>query len=136
MIAQAFLLSSLIATTPNFVVRPGDGGVARIAMPDAPGASIYDLSGRRINTSLGVGANGDLLWTGIDDRGGTVSTPFVTAPAATWLAMRGPPVRAIQELSGHRDVTTTQRYLHLSPRAVEHAIHLLEEPIPYESADT
>ena len=46
------------------------------------------------------------------------------------LAMRGAPVRAIQELAGHKDIQTTQRYMHLSPAAVEAAIRLLEEPAP------
>jgi integrase len=44
------------------------------------------------------------------------------------LAMRGAPARAIQELAGHQDLTTTQRYMHLSPAAVESAIRLLETP--------
>src|SRR5262249_25790509 len=42
------------------------------------------------------------------------------------LAMRGAPARAIQELAGHVDLTTTQRYMHLSPAAIEGAIRLLE----------
>jgi site-specific recombinase XerD len=42
------------------------------------------------------------------------------------LAMRGAPARAIQELAGHMDLTTTQRYMHLSPAAIEGAIRLLE----------
>jgi integrase len=42
------------------------------------------------------------------------------------LAMRGAPARAIQELAGHQDLTTTQRYMHLSPAAIEGAIRLLE----------
>jgi integrase len=46
------------------------------------------------------------------------------------LAMRGAPARAIQELAGHQDLTTTQRYMHLSPAAVEGAIRLLEQPKP------
>lgn len=46
------------------------------------------------------------------------------------LAMRGAPARAIQELAGHKDLTTTQRYMHLSPAAVESAIRLLEMPSP------
>jgi integrase len=46
------------------------------------------------------------------------------------LAMRGAPARAIQELAGHKDLATTQRYMHLSPSAIENAIRLLEEPSP------
>ncbi len=42
------------------------------------------------------------------------------------LAMRGAPARAIQELAGHQDLTTTQRYMHLSPAAIEGAIRLLD----------
>ncbi len=46
------------------------------------------------------------------------------------LAMRGAPVRAIQELAGHSNLSTTQRYMHLSPAAVEGAVRLLEQPSP------
>jgi len=42
------------------------------------------------------------------------------------LAMRGAPARAIQELAGHQDLTTTQRYMHLTPAAVDSAIRLLD----------
>jgi integrase len=44
------------------------------------------------------------------------------------LSMRGAPARAIQELAGHQDLATTQRYMHLSPAAIEGAIRLLEAP--------
>jgi len=44
------------------------------------------------------------------------------------LAMRGAPARAIQELAGHENLTTTQRYMHLSPAALDGAIRLLERP--------
>jgi integrase len=46
------------------------------------------------------------------------------------LAMKGAPARAIQELAGHQDLSTTQRYMHLSPAAIEGAIRLLEQPTP------
>jgi site-specific recombinase XerD len=51
------------------------------------------------------------------------------------LAMRGAPARAIQELAGHQDLMTTQRYMHLSPSAVENAIRLLEQPAWRHSGD-
>jgi integrase len=42
------------------------------------------------------------------------------------LAMRGAPTRAIQDLAGHQNLTTTQRYMHLSPASREAAISLLD----------
>ena len=40
--------------------------------------------------------------------------------------MRGAPARAIQESPGHQDLSTTQRYMHLSPAALDAAIRLLD----------
>jgi hypothetical protein len=34
----------------------------------------------------------------------------------------------MQKLAGHRDLGTTQQYMHLSPLAIEAAIRLLELP--------
>ena len=42
--------------------------------------------------------------------------------------MRGAPARAIQELAGHRELGMTQRYMHLSPAALDSAIRLLDQP--------
>ena len=46
------------------------------------------------------------------------------------LAMKGAPARAIQELAGHQDLATTQRYMHLSPASLDAAIRLLDGPMP------
>ena len=42
------------------------------------------------------------------------------------LAMQGATAKAIQELAGHQDLTTTQRYMHLSPAHKDAAIRLLD----------
>jgi site-specific recombinase XerD len=44
------------------------------------------------------------------------------------LAMRGATVKSIQELAGHQHLSTTKRYMHLSPAARESAIKLLDAP--------
>ncbi|HLG54353.1 MAG TPA: tyrosine-type recombinase/integrase [Vicinamibacterales bacterium] len=49
------------------------------------------------------------------------------------LAMRGAPARAIQELAGHMDLSMTQRYMHLSPAALDSAIRLLDQPFSVQS---
>ena len=45
------------------------------------------------------------------------------------LAMKGAPARAIQELAGHESLSRTQRYMHLSPAAIDRAIRLLDGDI-------
>ena len=42
--------------------------------------------------------------------------------------MRRGSAREIQELAGHQDLSTTQRYMHFSAQAIEKAIRLLDPP--------
>lgn len=49
--------------------------------------------------------------------------------------MRGAPAKAIQELAGHENLSTTQRYMHLSPAAKDAAIGLLDEAASQISGD-
>ena len=59
-------------------------------------------------------------------RSGTSGIHRLRHTFCSHLAMRGAPARAIQELAGHQDLGTTQRYMHLSPAALDGAIRLLE----------
>ena len=45
------------------------------------------------------------------------------------LAMAGAPALAIKEQAGHASLMTTQRYMHLSPKAKRRAIELLDEMV-------
>jgi site-specific recombinase XerD len=52
------------------------------------------------------------------------------------LAIKGAPARAVQELAGHADLTTTMRYMHLSPAARVSAIQLLDDRPEDAEAET
>lgn len=45
---------------------------------------------------------------------------------ASWLAIEGTPLRTIGELLGHRSLTQTWRYAHLSPAHLQEAVELVE----------
>jgi integrase len=49
---------------------------------------------------------------------------------ASQLTMRGVPLKTIQELLGHADITMTLRYSHLAQEAVQHAVSLLDGAPP------
>jgi integrase len=46
--------------------------------------------------------------------------------AASWLAMRGRPLKEIQEVLGHKSIAMTNRYAHLSPMHLRTAVESLE----------
>jgi integrase len=52
------------------------------------------------------------------------------------LAIKGAPARAAQELAGHADLTTTMRYMHLSPAARVSPIQLLNDRPEDAEAET
>jgi integrase len=68
-------------------------------------------------------------WLGVAQRQASVRVtegPHILRHTfCSHLAMRGAPAKAIQELAGHTNLTTTYRYMHLSPSARQGAIGLL-----------
>ena len=50
--------------------------------------------------------------------------------------MRGAVPKQVQELAGHENLSMIQRYMHLSPEAVDSAIQLLDPPVPAWAAES
>jgi len=78
------------------------------------------LTGRRSAIVAVVGA------AGVSGVRGQQRQVFRTS-AQVHLAMRGALITAIQELAGHRELGMTQRYMHLTPAALDRAIRLLDQ---------
>jgi site-specific recombinase XerD len=53
-------------------------------------------------------------------------TPYtIRHTFASWLAIKGTPIRTIQELLGHKDLRMTLRYAHLSPAHLAEAVEAI-----------
>ena len=59
-------------------------------------------------------------------RDDAAPSPLTMKILQDWVRRAAAPARAIQELAGHQDIGTTQRYMHLHPSAVESAIRPLD----------
>jgi integrase len=54
---------------------------------------------------------------------------------ASHLAMRGVPLKAVQELMGHATIEMTMRYAHLAPTVTREAVAQLDRPAPRPAED-
>jgi integrase len=87
---------------------------------------LYQDDGRELLTNKTV-----RLWLGkAQQRAGIEVTGAIHRLRHTFcslLAAEGAPPRAIQELAGHAHISTTMKYMHLSPATLDGAIHLLDK---------
>ena len=67
--------------------------------------------------------NSALKKAGLDD----VTFHTLRHTTASWLVMRGASLKAVAEILGHSDISTTQRYAHLSEGYMTKAVELLDK---------
>jgi integrase len=73
--------------------------------------------------STGLGPRGALVTREVDANG---RVHVLRHTFGARLAMAGAPAKAIQEVMGHANLSTTERYMHLTPQAARDAIHRLD----------
>jgi len=95
----AELLADLKSQNPEDFVFPGRGGVKIIEISKSFSRAIKRL-----------GFN-----EGITDRRQKVCFHTLRHTFASWLAQAGEPLLTIKELLGHKTMSMTERYSHLSP---------------------
>ena len=121
----------------GIIDRPKGGQSRVVPMTDALFAALTQhrhLRGDRVLTSEdGSPVAGHTLHDWVERaqrRAGLAATGNMHILRHTFcshLAMRGAPPKAIQDLAGHQHLSTTMRYMHLSPSERERAIGLLNE---------
>jgi integrase len=67
---------------------------------------------------------------GIPRESGSIGWHDLRHTYGSHLAMRGVPLRTIQELLGHASIEQTMRYAHLSPEVAREAVKVLDLPAP------
>lgn len=95
-------------------LRPGVGQAYVFVRPD--GAPFYEVE---IQRAFGVAKR----LSGIRKE---LTPHSLRHTFASWLAIKGTPLRTIQELLGHADIRMTIRYAHLSPSHLKDAVEAIE----------
>ncbi len=75
-----------------------------------------------------------LKHAGISREEGRIGWHDLRHTYASHLAMRGVPLKVIQELMGHVTIEMTERYAHLSPDTRREAVGVLDRPLPLAPA--
>lgn len=92
---------------------------------------LYRAEGRKSGQMMSERCVEKLLERASRVAGISCVTPHVLRHTfCSHLAMQGVPCRTVQEYAGHADLSTTLRYMHLSPGHLETAIRVLEPDAP------
>jgi len=70
-----------------------------------------------------------LRQAGISREQGRIGWHYLRHTYGSHLAMRGVPLKVIQELMGHATIEMTMRYAHLAPEVRESAVQQLDRPV-------
>lgn len=74
--------------------------------------------------------------SGISRAEGIIGWQDMRHTYGSHLAMRGVPLKVIQELMGHASLEMTMRYAHLSPDVKSRAVQVLDAPPPGDMEGT
>jgi integrase len=114
------LLAARVKGSPGDAVFPGRGGVRRSYVSNAFERAVRDL-----------GFN-----EGITDSRQKVVFHSLRHTFASWLVEQGTDLYSVKELMGHRTLSMTERYSHLSPESLRRAVKGLEAGIAAKSEET
>lgn len=105
------------------LVRPDGAGPRAWVWPALQWRGKRDLTRSRSTSGCFHGIRAAVEQAGIVEHGedDRVAWHTLRHTFASWLIMRGTPIRVVQDLLGHASIKMTERYAHLAPNLTHHA---------------
>lgn len=106
---------------PRVPLRGGTEGALRTMHEDAlSGPVLTDRDGEAIRPDRVTRRFKDMVEVaGLDER---LQFHSLRHTCASWLAMQGVPLRTMQAIMGHSEISVTERYSHLQPEVMSQAM--------------
>jgi len=110
-------------------IKPDNAGMDDLVFPGRGGVKIIQMSQTYKRQA-------DILFNkGVDDPRRRVTFHSLRHTFASWLVMEGVDLYTVKEMLGHKDLTMTQRYAHLSPDTLRGAVNILEQALKPKKED-
>lgn len=113
------MFNEMVPGQPEELIFPDKNGKRRVQISESFNRSVANLG----------------LNNGITDRRQKICFHSIRHSFASWLAIGGEDLLVIKELLGHRDLSTTQRYSHLSKNKLRSAAEGLDKIFTDSKAD-